>query len=248
TEASLPALRKQLAQQRHALAALSGTEPGLAIEEAITLDLLHLPAELPVSLPSQLVRQRPDVRAAEAELHSASAQVGIATATMLPQFAITASGGYAADRFAGLLAGSNAFWSIAAGVTQPLFAGGTLLHRKRAAEAAYEQAAAQYRSTVLAALQNAADTLAALRWDAEGLRAAVRAEEAAARTLAIARRQLELGDIGYPALLVANLAYQQAVLARVQAQASRYADTAALFQAMGGGWWNRAASSGEAPA
>jgi outer membrane protein TolC len=186
------------------------------------------------------VRQRPDVRAAEAQLHSTSAQVGVATANMLPQFSITAAGGYAADHFAGLLAASNAFWSVAAGVTQPIFAGGTLLHRKRAAEAAYEQASAQYRSTVLAALQNAADTLAALQWDAEGLRAAVKAEEAAARTLAIARRQLELGDIGYPALLVTNLAYQQAVLARVQAQASRYADTAALFQAMGGGWWNRA--------
>jgi outer membrane protein TolC len=120
-----------------------------------------------------------------------------------------------------------------------LFEGGTLLHRKRAAEAAYDEAAAQYRSTVLAAFQNVADTLQALRFDADGLQASAVAERAAADSLAIARRQVELGDIGYVSLLAAEQAYQQAVLNLTQAQANRYADTAALFQALGGGWWNR---------
>jgi outer membrane protein TolC len=138
-----------------------------------------------------------------------------------------------------LFKSGNGFWTLAGGITQPLFEGGALLHKKRAAEAAYDEAAAQYRGTVIAAFQNVADTLQALQFDADGLQAAVIAERAAADSLAIARRQVELGDIGYVSLLAAEQAYQQAVLTLVQAQANRYADTAALFQALGGGWWNR---------
>jgi outer membrane protein TolC len=128
---------------------------------------------------------------------------------------------------------------LAANLTQPLFQGGTLLHRQRAAEAAYDQAAAQYKSIVLTAFQNVADALHALQCDADALKASAAAEHAAARTLTIARRQLELGNISYLAVLNAEQTYQQAVLNFVQALANRYADTAALFQALGGGWWNR---------
>jgi outer membrane protein TolC len=158
---------------------------------------------------------------------------------MLPQFTLSADGGSMATVVSQLFKAGNGFWTLAGGITQPLFEGGALLHKKRAAEAAYDEAAAQYRGTVIAAFQNVADTLQALQFDADGLQAAATAERAAADSLAIARRQVELGDIGYVSLLAAEQTYQQAVLALVQAQANRYADTAALFQALGGGWWNR---------
>jgi len=179
------------------------------------------------------------VRAAEEQLHSASAQIGVAKANMLPQLTLNASGGSMATQISQLFKSGNGFWSLAGGITQPLFEGGALLHKKRAAEAAYDEAAAQYRSTVIGAFQNVADTLQALQYDADALQAAAIAERAAADSLAIAHRQVELGDIGYVSLLVAEQAYQQAVMALVQAQANRFTDTAALFQALGGGWWNR---------
>jgi outer membrane protein TolC len=160
---------------------------------------------------------------------------------MLPQFTLSADGGSMASVVSQLFKSGNGFWTLAGGLTQPIFQGGMLLHKKRAAEAAYDEAAAQYRSTVIAAFQNVADTLQALQSDADALQAAVVAERATADSLAIARRQVELGDIGYVSLLAAEQAYQQAVLGLVQAQANRYADTAALFQALGGGWWNRTA-------
>ena len=142
-------------------------------------------------------------------------------------------------QIAQLFSPGTGFWTLAANVTQPIFQGGTLLHRQRAAEAAFDQAAAQYRSTVLTAFQNVADVLHAVQSDAEAVKAAVAAEQAAAQSLAIARRQLELGDISYLALLNAEQTYQQASVNLVQALSNRYADTAALFQALGGGWWNR---------
>jgi NodT family efflux transporter outer membrane factor (OMF) lipoprotein len=238
-QATLVPLQKQLAQQRNLLTALAGRFPSEEVAEAFDFSALQLPTDLPVSLPSRLVEQRPDVRAAEAQLHAASAQIGVATANMLPQFALTASAGGIATELSTLFASGNVFWSLAAGVTQPLFQGGTLLHRKRAAEAAYDQAAAQYRSTVITAFQNVADTLRALHYDAEALQSALEAERAARESLDIAREQVRLGDISYLALLGAEQTYQQALLGLVQAQANRYADTAALFQAVGGGWWNR---------
>jgi NodT family efflux transporter outer membrane factor (OMF) lipoprotein len=239
TQASLATVRKQLAQQRNLLTALAGRFPSEEVAQKFDLANIRLPAELPLSIPSRLVEQRPDVRAAEEQLHAASAQVGVATANLLPQFPVTANVGSVASELASLFSPATAFWTIAASVSQPIFQGGALVHRKRAAEAAYDQAAAQYRGTVIAALQNVADTLRALQYDGQGLKAALEARTTAAESLAIARRQLELGDISYLALLAAEQTYQQTVIALVQAQASRYSDTAALFQALGGGWWNR---------
>ena len=202
---------------------------------------------MPLTLPSKLIEQRPDVRSAEEQLHAASAQIGVAKANMLPQFTLSADGGSMASVVSQLFKSGNGFWTVAGGITQPLFQGGTLLHKKRAAEAAYDEAAAQYRSTVLAAFQNVADTLQALQSDADALQAAAVAERATADSLAIAKRQVELGDIGYVALLASEQAYQQALTNLVQAQANRYTDTAALFQALGGGWWNRTELAVAAP-
>ena len=240
TKALLPPLQKQLAQERDLLSALAGRIPSEAQPEKFDFSMLQLPQELPLSLPSKLVEQRPDIRSAEEQLHSASALVGVAKANMLPQFTLSAAGGSMATQIGELFKAGNGFWTLAGGITQPLFEGGALLHKKRGAEAAYDQAAAQYRSTVISAFQNVADTLQALQFDADALQAAAVAKQAAADSLAIARRQVELGDIGYVSLLAAEQTYQQAVLVLIQAEANRYADTAALFQALGGGWWNRA--------
>lgn len=240
SRASLPPLQKQLAQARNRIAALAGRFPSQDTPQTFELSALQLPENLPLSLPSQLVEQRPDVRASEAQLHEASAQVGVATANMLPQFTISGDIGSAA-----LGLGSNLFtpgsgiWSLAAGATQPIFHGGTLFHEKRAAEADYDEAAAQYRSTVIAAFQNVADALRALQADADTLNAALAASKASGDSLNLAQDQFKLGAITYPALLDSETAYQQTQIALVQAQANRFADTAALFQALGGGWWNR---------
>ena len=238
-EASLPPLEKQLAQQRDQLSALVGGYPSAQPAETFDLASLTLPQDLPVSLPAKLVEQRPDIRAAEANLHSASAQIGVAVAAMLPDIALSANAGSTALTLATLFAPGTGFWTLAGSVTQTLFDAGTLLHKKRAAEAAFDQAAAQYKSTVIAAFQNVADSLHALKSDADALKTAVAAEAAAKTSLDIARRQLELGAVGYLALLQAQQAYQQALVNLVEAQANRFADTAALFQALGGGWWHR---------
>jgi NodT family efflux transporter outer membrane factor (OMF) lipoprotein len=235
----LPALQKQLEQNRNLLTALAGRLPSDDPEEQFDLASFQLPTDLPVSLPAKLVEQRPDVRAAEAQLHAASAQIGVAVASRLPQFTLTGALGGTSTNLATMFANSNPFWSLAGTVVQTIFDGGTLLHRQRAAEAAFEQTAAQYRSTVITAFQNVADALYALQADAESLKAAVAAERAAKRTLDITLKQQEFGAVSYLALLSARQAYQQALITRVQVQGSRLADTAALFQALGGGWWNR---------
>ncbi len=235
---TLSPLQKQFAQTRDLIAALAGRFPNEDLEEKFELAALSLPQELPVSLPSKLVDQRPDVRAAEEQLHSASAQIGVAIAAMLPDITLSADLGSTATGVSRLLTSGTGFWSLASNLTQPIFQGGTLLHRKRAAEAAYDQAAAEYRSTVIAAFQNVADTLHALESDADALKAAAAFEQAAKRSLDVARRQLDVGYVNYLSLLSAEQAYQQAVINLVQAQASRFADTAALFMALGGGWWN----------
>jgi NodT family efflux transporter outer membrane factor (OMF) lipoprotein len=237
--ATLPPLLKQLAQERDLLAVLSGGFPNQDLPEKFELSTLQLPQELPLSLPSQLVEQRPDVRQAEENLHSASAQIGIARANRLPSFAMTADAGSMALAFSKIFAGGTGFWDLGAGVTQPLFQGGTLLHRERAARAAYIQAAEQYRSTVLTAFEDVADTLNALGQDADALKAAAAARDAASMTLDLAGKQMQSGYANYLALLNAEQAYQQTVINLAQARANRYADTAALFQALGGGWWNR---------
>jgi NodT family efflux transporter outer membrane factor (OMF) lipoprotein len=237
--ATLPPLLKQLAQQRDLLAVLAGGFPTQDLAEKFDLSTLQLPQELPLSLPSQLVEQRPDVRQAEENLHAASAQIGIARANRLPSFSLTANAGAMAVIFGHLFSGGSGFWDVAAGVTQPIFDGGTLKHRERAARAAYTEADEQYRSTVLTAFQNVADTLNALQQDADALKAAADARDAAKVTLDLTKKQLDAGYANYLALLSAEQAYQQALINLVQAQSNRYADTAALFQALGGGWWNR---------
>ena len=238
-EQALPPLRKQLAQQNDLIAALCGSLPSEAAGADIGLDDLTLPKDVPLSLPAKLVDQRPDVRVAEANLHAASAQVGVAIANRLPSFALAANAGGASTQIANLFSQGNGFWSLGATVTQPIFQGGTLLHRQRAAQAAFEQAKAQYRGTVIDAYQNVADALQALQADAAALQAANRAEQSAGASLAIVRKQLELGGVSNVAVLNAEQTYRQALLSQVQAEASRYADTVALIQALGGGWWNR---------
>ncbi len=243
TEASLPPLNKQLAQTRDALTALLGRLPAAEPAETFRLEDLTLPAELPLSVPGRLVGQRPDVRVAEANLHAATAQVGVAIADMLPQFAITAQTGSSALAIGQLFGAYTGFWSAGASLSQTLFDAGQLLHKKRAADAALDQAAAQYRAAVILACQNVADTLHALVADADALAASERAAAAAQDAFEIARQQHSLGTISTVALLNSEQTYQQAVLAVVQARANRFADTAALYQALGGGWWNR--SQGE---
>jgi NodT family efflux transporter outer membrane factor (OMF) lipoprotein len=239
TRASLPPLQKQLAQQRDLLAVLTGRSPDQDVPAQFNFDELQLPQDLPLTLPARLVEQRPDVRMADANLHAACAQVGVAFAARLPNINITANWGSAADQLHNLFGSGTGFWNLGADITAPIFSGGALLHRQRAAEANYRQAAEQYRSTVLSALQNVADSLHALQADADAMVANARAERAAARSLDIAKRQYALGDISMVALLNAQVTYRQAELALIQARANRYSDTVALFQALGGGWWNR---------
>jgi len=244
---TLPLLQKQLAQQRDLLAALSGGFPSDRLTQRFDLATLQLPRDLPVSLPSQLVAQRPDIRAASANLQAASAQIGVAIANRLPNITLTATTGSTALAVDQLFTSGTGFWSAAGAVTQPIFHGGTLLHRELAAKATFDQAAAQYRGTVITAFQNVADALRAIQSDAVALQRAVAFERAAARSLDIARQRLTLGDINYIGLLTAQQTYQQALLNLAQAKASRYADTVALFQALGGGWWNRSDVEPERP-
>ena len=238
TQATLPGLQKQLAQQRNQLTALAGRFPSQEVSQTFDLASLQLPEDLPLSLPSTLVQQRPDIQAAQAQLHSASAQVGVAVANMLPQFTINANLGNTVLDIASLFTASGV-WGLGVGLTTPIFRGGELLHEKRAAEAAFDASAAQYRGTVITAFQNVADTLRALQSDADALAAEVAAETSASDNLRITRSQYQLGAINYTTLLNAETTYEQAHVNRVTAQAARYADTAALFQALGGGWWNR---------
>jgi NodT family efflux transporter outer membrane factor (OMF) lipoprotein len=238
--ATLPPLIKQQAQLRDLLAVLAGRYPNQAPPDKFDLATLQLPEDLPLSLPSALVSQRPDVLQAEANLHDASAKIGIAIANRLPNFVLTANAGSSATAMSQLFKSGTGFWGVGAAATAPIFQGGTLLHHERAAKAAYDQAAEQYRSTVLTALQNVADTLTALEQDAEAVKAAAKAADAAKVTLDLAQRQWQSGYAGYLALLSAQQTYQQGRINLIQAQANRFADTAALFQALGGGWWHRA--------
>jgi NodT family efflux transporter outer membrane factor (OMF) lipoprotein len=238
--ATLPPLLKQLAQQHDLLAVLAGDFPNNQNGEGFDLSKLKLPEELPVSLPSKLVEQRPDILQAEQNLHAASAQIGIAIANRLPNITLTANAGSTALSLDKVFTSGSGFWGISGTLSQPIFDGGTLLHQERAAKAAYLQAAQQYRSTVLTACQNVADTLNALEQDAAALKTAAAADVAAKATLDLSRQQWRIGYAGYLALLNAEQTYQQAHLNLIQAQANRFADTAALFQALGGGWWNQA--------
>ncbi|SFS02965.1 efflux transporter, outer membrane factor (OMF) lipoprotein, NodT family [Dyella sp. OK004] len=233
---ALPPLQKQLEQTRNLIAVLTGKLPSQGNEAPFDLARFQLPRIIPVTLPSQLVEQRPDVRAAEAQVQAASAQVGVALANRLPQFSISALYGGSSTHFSDMFASGNKFWGLTGNVAETVFDFGTLKHRQRAAEAALQQSMAQYRDAVLVAFQNVADALYALDADARALDAAMQAETSARKTLDLTRKQLELGQVNGLALLNAQTAYQQTAIARVQAQAARYSDTAALMLALGGGW------------
>jgi NodT family efflux transporter outer membrane factor (OMF) lipoprotein len=235
----LPPLQKQLEQTRDLLRVLLGKLPNEELAETFELTALKLPGEVPLALPSKVIEQRPDVRAAEQQLRAANAQVGVAIANRLPQFSIQGAAGGNATVFSQMFASGGPFWDIIAGVSQTLFDGGTLLHQQRAAQAALLQSAAQYRSTVLSAYQDIADTLHAMLADADALGAAVVTERAAKMERDLTKSRREAGYTDYLTELSAETTYQQAVLSLAQAQAQRFGDTAALYQALGGGWADR---------
>jgi len=240
TRATLPPLEKALAQTRHQIAVLAGRLPSEAGSlPEFELDDLVLPRELPVSLPSELVRQRPDLRAAEAELHVASAEVGVARAARFPEVTITGSFGSQSASTSDLFSAGASVWSLGAGLTQPLFHGGQLKAQEAAARAAFEAADARYRDTVLSAFREVADVLRALEVDARTLQAQTESAAAASSSLDVARAQYRFGAANYLTVLNALQQQQKSALAVVEARAARYADSAALMQALGGGWWNR---------
>ena len=235
---ALAPLQKQLEQTRDLIRALAGNLPNEDVSETFDLSSLHLPQELPLSLPSRIVEQRPDVRVAEEQLHSASAQVGVAIANRLPQFDITGTVGGMASVPSQMFRSGGGFFSLIGNVGQTIFDGGTLSARERAADQGLIQAQAQYRSTVIAALQNVADTLHAIQSDADALKSSAENELSAKTALDITRKQYEVGYVNYQTLLATDQNYQLALINLSQAQASRLGDTAALYQALGGGWWN----------
>ena len=239
---TLPALEKQLLAERNLMIAMSGHFAGEGLPERFRFLDLRLPRDLPVSLPSDVVRQRPDVRAAEASLHTATAQVGVAIANRFPQFNLTANAGTTGavlSKLASLSSPASAFWALAASASQVLFDGFSREQRQRAAEAGLDEAAAQYRSTVIGAFRNVADSLQAVEATARIMRAAKRGEAAAKKSVDVTRDQFRFGETSTLQLLNAQQSYLQALLAVAQARANRYANTVALFQALGGGWWNR---------
>ena len=238
-QATLPPLQKQLEQERNQLAVYLGTRPDRFSGPTVELAAITLPEDLPVSLPSSLVEQRPDIKAYEALLHSATAQVGVATANLLPQFTLSADYGREAPSFASLFTPAGIVWSLAGAISQPVFQGGTLLARRRSAQAALEVSAAQYSSTVNNAFQAVANALVAIRRDAETLSASLQSVQTAEASLRVAQAQFQAGGITYVSVLQAEQTYQSARLNLVSAQAARFTDTVALFQALGGGWWNR---------
>lgn len=241
---ALPPLRKQLEQTRDQLAILVGRYPSEGGRENLDLDDLRFPRDLPVSLPTNLVRQRPDILAAEAQVHAASAQVGVAVANRLPQFSITGNAGGSATRFSQMFAAGNVFWAIIGNVSQTIFDAGVLHERQLAAQATLDAAMAQYRATVLGAFQNVADTLYALRFDGDALDAADASMQAARRTFELVRRQAENGYVNQLAVLNAETTLHQAEISHIQAKAARCADTVALFQALGGGWQDEKSQPG----
>lgn len=233
--AQLPALRKALAQTQTQLEVYLGHFPSETELGALELGALTLPQDIPLSLPSTIVRERPDIRAAEAQLHQATAQVGIATANLFPN--ITLSGSYGSQALSGgdLFGSGSEVWSLGLNLLQPLFRGGTLRAQKRASEAGLDKAAADYRNTVLTAFQNVADSLRALELDAESLAAQSAALQATASSLELVRKQYRDGSVAYLQVLDATRLFQQARLSVIEARAARLTDTAALYTALGGG-------------
>lgn len=238
TQATLPPLQKSLSQEQHALAVLIGKPTSEMKPLKLSLNTLLLPQNLPVSLPSKMITQRPDIQASQALLHAASAQVGVATANLLPQLTLTAASGWLSSQTANFFNIANRTWGLGADLAQPLFHGGQLIMQRKAAIEALNQARAQYEQTVLQAFKNVADALRATQYDADEFNQQVHAEKSAYETFILIKKQYAVGGQNYLSVLQAEEKYQQIVLSMVKAQAARYADTAALYQALGGGWWN----------
>jgi NodT family efflux transporter outer membrane factor (OMF) lipoprotein len=238
--ASLPPLEDQLDIVNHQLAELMGKTPAEAHVEEISLDSLHLPADLPVSLPSSLVRQRPDICAAEALLHQASANVGETTANLYPQIVLSGSGGAIGTSFA---SGGN-IWNAGISLAQPIFNGGSLRAERRKAIDAYEAAGSAYQETVLQAFREVADALRVIEHDSQALEDRSDAAAQAAGAYEIASKRYAAGGISQLSLLDAQRQQLQTALDRITSQAARYSDSATLFQALGGGWWNEPQSGG----
>jgi NodT family efflux transporter outer membrane factor (OMF) lipoprotein len=236
TQAAIPPLDAELDIVNHQLAVLMGKSPAEARIPELSLDALQLPENLPLSLPSALVRQRPDIRAAEALLHEASANVGVATANLYPQIVLSASGGGIGTSFVN----GGDLWNVASSFTQPIYNGGALRAEKRKAEAAYQEANSAYRQTVLEAFGQVADTLTSIDHDAQTLTARSDVAAEADASYRIAHGRYEAGGISELALLEAQRQQLQSELDRTSAAAARFADSATLFEALGGGWWNAA--------
>jgi NodT family efflux transporter outer membrane factor (OMF) lipoprotein len=233
-----PNIDQQLSIARHALAVLVGKAPGDWSPPEFELSALALPTQIPVELPSELVHQRPDIRAAEAQLHAASAQIGIATARLYPDITLSASGGSAATNGGDLFNVNGLVWSIAAGLTQPVFDGGLRRAQRRAALEAFKGSAADYQQTVLVAFGQVADLLRALEHDETLLESQHHALDMASQSVGLQRISYGSGGSGIIGLLDAQRQREQALLGLIRAQAQQYQDTTQLYVAMGGGWWS----------
>jgi NodT family efflux transporter outer membrane factor (OMF) lipoprotein len=238
-QAILVPLQTQLAQTRDQLAAYLGQAPADVAIPDIDLDALTLPADVPLTLPSTLVEQRPDIRAAEAMLHAQTAALGVAIAQRFPNVTLNASYGSDAATVGKLFTPTNVLWSAAAQAVQPIFDAGQLKHKQQAQQAQVHAAAAQWRNQVVLAFQNVADTLVALQNDARNLQYVLTAKQAAERSLQLTSAQYKLGGVSYLNVLSAEQTYQNTVLALIRARTVRFTDTVALYQALGGGWWHR---------
>jgi NodT family efflux transporter outer membrane factor (OMF) lipoprotein len=239
-EAALPPLRQRLSQSEHLLATLAGQAPSEWMTVKVSMSEISLPSELPLSLPSELVRQRPDILAAEAQLHGASANIGVATAAQFPSFTLNGSFGQNGSSMNGLLSNNGNFWSLGTDITAPLFNGGTLSAKKQGAIDAYQQSLAIYRQTVLSAFAQVADTLKALEHDADIMQAEFKSVEATEESLRLTQINYQAGMTNYLQVLTADIQYHQAKINYIQAQTQRLQDTTALFVALGGGWWKAA--------
>jgi NodT family efflux transporter outer membrane factor (OMF) lipoprotein len=239
TEALVPQLEQKSSEAEHLVAALVGEAPASWTPPDVKLADFTLPTNVPLSLPSKLVRQRPDILVAEAQLHSANAQIGVATAAMLPNITLSASGGANNTSLDNLFAANGLFGSVGAGLTTPLFHGGTLANQRRAAVDARDQALATYKQVVLAAFEQVADTLRALEHDAEQLEAEKEAVDSAEEASKLVEANYRSGIANYLQVIVANEQHAQAEIAYLQSVAQRFQDTIALYVALGGGWWNK---------
>lgn len=239
TRIGLIPLNQQLDQLQRKLAVLVGQYPGEAPLETFSFADLQLPKQLPLSLPTRIVEQRPDVRAAEATVHAASAQIGVATAKMFPDLSLSASVGTIATQVDQMFMPGSQIWNVGMNLAQPIFKGGQAQHGRLATIAAFDQAAAKYRSTVLQAFQNVGDVLKALEADQQSLSAQEAALKVSQENLDLADAQLKAGSLSYLESLEVQRNFQQVTLELAKAKAQRFSDTVALYQALGGGWWNR---------